>query len=121
MIVVVDADVATHRASCPVPDPIRKYVPTGMFAIPPDATVHELVPAVAADADAVASAAPADQFDDAYRLLGAAGSLICAFGGNGSPVFGVVADKPMNRVCDGEMFWMMHDGFTPVPVGATYT
>ena len=36
-----------------------------MLAIPPDATVHELVPAVAADALAVAAAAPAAQFDDA--------------------------------------------------------
>ena len=121
MIVVVDADVATHRASCPVPAPIRKYVPTGIFAIPPAATVHDVVPAVAADADAVASAAPADQFDDAYRLLGAFCRLICAFGSNGSPVFGVIADKPTNRVWDGEMFLIVHVGYTPVPVGATYT
>ena len=44
VIVVVDADVATFRASCPVPDPIRKYVPTGMFAIPPAATVKTWCP-----------------------------------------------------------------------------
>jgi hypothetical protein len=75
VIVVVDADVATHRASWPVVEPIRKYVPTGMFAIPPDATVHEVVPTVAdADVDAVAAAVPADQLEQAYRPLDALAS-----------------------------------------------
>jgi hypothetical protein len=36
-----------------------------MFAIPPDATVQLVVPAVAAEADAVADAVPADQFEHA--------------------------------------------------------
>ena len=66
VIVVVDADVATFRASCPVPVPIRKYVPTGMFAIPPDATVKLVVPTVTdADAEAVAAAVPAAQLEHA--------------------------------------------------------
>jgi hypothetical protein len=65
VIVVVDADVATDSTSAPVPVPMTKYVPTGMFAIPPDATVQLEVPAVAADADAVADAVPADQFEHA--------------------------------------------------------
>jgi hypothetical protein len=37
------------------------------------------------------------------------------------PVFGVHALRPTNRVWDGESFLKMHVGFTPVPVGFTYT
>ena len=36
-----------------------------MFAIPPEATVQLVVPAVAADAEAVAAAVPAAQFEQA--------------------------------------------------------
>jgi hypothetical protein len=65
VIVVVLADVATDRTSAPVPVPITKFVPTGMFGIPPDATVHDVVPTDAADAEAVAAAVPADQLEHA--------------------------------------------------------
>jgi hypothetical protein len=41
-----------------------------------------------------------------------------AFGGSGTPVFGVHALNPTNRVCDGDSFFRMQLGFTPVPVGA---
>ena len=121
VIVVVDADVATFRTSAVVPDPITKYVPTGMFAIPPLATVHEVVPAVAAEALAVADAVPADQFEHAYSVELAFGSSICVFGGSGIPVFGVHADSPTNRVPDGDSFFSRHTGFTPVSVGVTNT
>jgi len=122
VIVVVDAEVATHRASCPVPDPTRKYVPTGMFGIPPDATVNEVVPTVTdAEVDAVAAAVPCDQLEQAYRFLPAAASSIRVFGGSGIPVFGVHADRPTNRVCEGDSFFRMQNGFTPVPVGDTNT
>jgi hypothetical protein len=121
VIVVVDADVATHNASAVVPDPIRKYVPTGMFAIPPLATVHDVVPAVAAEADAVADAVPAAQFEHAYRLEFAAASSIAVFGGSGIPVFGVHADSPTNKVTAGDSFRRMQRGLTPVPVGDVNT
>ena len=121
VIVVVDADVATDRTSAVVPDPITKYVPTGMFAIPPDATVHDVVPAVAADADAVADAVPADQFEHVKTVPDAGDRSIAAFGGSGIPVFGVHADKPTNRVWVGDSFCRRHAGFTPVPVGAMNT
>jgi hypothetical protein len=121
VIVVVDADVATASASWPVPDPIRKYVPAGMFGIPPEATVHDVVPAVAAEADAVAAAVPADQLEHAYRFWGAFASWMRLPGGSGRPVFGVHADSPTNRVWDGDSFFRMHTGFTPAPVGATNT
>ena len=107
MIVVVDADVATASASCPVPDPMRKYVPAGMFGIPPDATVQLVVPAVAAEADAVAAAVPANQLEHAYRFWGAFASMIRVPGGSGRPVFGVHADSPTNRICDGDSFFRM--------------
>ena len=121
VIVVVLADVATFRASCPVPTPSRKYVPTGMFGIPLDATVNVVLPTVDAPADAVAAAVPADQFEHAYRVLVAFGSLSSVFGVSGIPVFGVHADKPTNRVCEGDSFLMMHTGFTPVPDGDVNT
>ena len=121
VIVVVFTDVATFRTSCPVPDPIVKYVPTGMFGIPPEATVHDVVPAVATPVDAVAAAAPADQFEHAYRFELAAFSFTDSFGGSGSPVFGVHADSPTNSVWLGDSFFRMHTGFTPVPVGDVNT
>ena len=121
VICVVFTDVATFSASCPVPTPIRNVVPAGMFAIPPDATVHDVVPAVATPVDAVAAAVPAAQFEHAYRFELAAFSLTDSFGGSGSPVFGVHADRPTNRVWLGDSFFRMHTGFTPVPVGDVKT
>jgi hypothetical protein len=98
---------------------MRKYVPAGMFGIPPLATVHDVVPAVAAEADAVAAAVPADQLEHAYRFWGAFPSWMRVPGGSGRPVFGVHADSPTNRICDGDSFFRMQTGFTPAPVGAT--
>jgi len=93
-----------------------------MFGIPPVATVNEVVPTVTdALVDAVAEAVPAAQFDEQYRLWLAALILIDSFGASGSPVFGVHADRPTNRVCDGDSFFRMHTGFTPVPVGVVNT
>ena len=54
-------------------------------------------------------------------FLVADGSSSIAFGGSGSPVFGVHADRPTNRVWDGDWFFRRHTGFTPVPVGDTNT
>jgi hypothetical protein len=51
----------------------------------------------------------------------AAASSIAEFGGSGMPVFGVHADRPTNRVCDGDSFLSRSTGYTPVPVGATNT
>ena len=48
-------------------------------------------------------------------------SSIPAFGGSGIPVFGVHADRPTNRVADGDSFRSRSTGFTPVPVGDTNT
>jgi hypothetical protein len=92
-----------------------------MFAIPPDATVQDVVPAVAADAEAVADAVPADQLDEQYSVWFATLILIDSLGGSGRPVFGVHADSPTNKVCDGDTFFTVTTGFTPVPVGATNT
>ena len=121
MICVVFTDVDTHSASAVVPDPTRKYVPTGMFAIPPLATVQLVVPAVAALAEAVADAVPAAQLEHAYRFELAFASSIAVFGGSGIPVFGVHADNPTNRVTAGDSFRRMQRGFTPVPVGDVNT
>jgi hypothetical protein len=90
-----------------------------MFAIPPDATVHDVVPAVAAEADAVADAVPADQFEHAYMFC-AGFSSSAAFGGSGIPVFGVHADKPTNIVTP-DSFLSRTVGYTPVPDGAVNT
>jgi hypothetical protein len=49
------------------------------------------------------------------------GSSTIEFGGSGSPVFGVHADRPTNSVADGDSFFSRHTGLTPVPVGATKT
>lgn len=55
-------------------------------------------------------------------MLGAgAGSSRNAFGGSGIPVFGVHALSPTNSVADGDSFFSRHDGYTPVPDGATNT
>ena len=61
---------------------------------------------------------PADQFEHVKTVPPVGTSSILPFGATGRPVFGVHADKPTNRVCDGEMFFRMQAGFTPVPVGA---
>jgi hypothetical protein len=92
-----------------------------MFAIPPDATVQLVVPAVAAEADAVADAVPADQFEHAYTDCAGAGISSVAFGGSGIPVFGVHADRPTNIVPDGDSFFSRTVGYTPVPDGARNT
>jgi hypothetical protein len=119
VIVVVDTDVATFRTSAPVVRPITKYVPTGMFAIPPDATVHDVVPTDAdADVDAVAAAVPAAQFEHVKTVPPMGTSSSFAFGGTGMPVFGVHADSPTNSVWLGDSFFRMQVGYTPVPVGA---
>jgi hypothetical protein len=119
VIVVVLAEVATFSTSCPDPVPITKYVPTGMFAIPPDATVNDVVPTVTdADVDAVAAAVPAAQFAHAYRDLVTLFSLIRSFGINGSPVFGVHADKPTYMIWF-DWFCKLRHAVTPAVVLAT--
>jgi hypothetical protein len=121
VIDVVDADVATDSTSCPVPTPIAKYVPTGMFAIPPDATVHDVVPTVDTPVPAVAAAVPADQLEQAYRDLPGIIRSTLAPASSGIPVLGVHADRPTNRVADGDSFFRTHTGKTPAPVGTVNT